>query len=269
MYGCFMCALLISPPYCTPAACLPAVAAPAAQHGARITLASFLPSTVPAFHHLTVHLLLLLPSLQSSMAPASCSPLANYPHTPSPTIAAAAAAPAAQHGARITLASFLPSRGTSLLLSGDARGRLCLHSFSSLLLRTNVSSKVLANGQYGPLLGISHLAPFTMPAPGASGPAAAAAVGGGRGSSWSAGVQGLMGGTPPLSPKGLGPAAGGEEAVWRSLFEVRGCCACSNMFGVRVVLVVMPGPDMAVIGTALVGQLFAELPVHWLKYELT
>ncbi|WIA29507.1 hypothetical protein OEZ86_012008 [Tetradesmus obliquus] len=129
----------------------------------------------------------------------------------------------AQHGARITLASFLPSRATSLLLTGDARGRLCLHAFSSLLLRTNVSSKVLANGQYGPLLGISHLAPFTMPAPGA---AAAAAGGGssgggagGRGSSWSAGVQGFRGGTPPLSPKGLGPAAGADEAAWRALFE--------------------------------------------------
>jgi hypothetical protein len=134
----------------------------------------------------------------------------------------------AQHGARITLASFLPSRGASLLLSGDARGRLCLHSFSSLLLRTNVSTKVLANGQYGPLLVISHLAPFTMPAPGCTA-AAAAAVGGGRGSSWSAGVQGFMGGTPPLSPKGLGPAAGGDDAVWRALFEVRDCCTCSDI----------------------------------------
>ncbi|WIA09423.1 hypothetical protein OEZ85_008828 [Tetradesmus obliquus] len=127
----------------------------------------------------------------------------------------------AQHGARITLASFLPSRATSLLLTGDARGRLCLHTFSSLLLRTNVSSKVLANGQYGPLLGISHLAPFTMPAPGAAAAGGCSSGGGagGRGSSWSAGVQGFRGGTPPLSPKGLGPAGGADEAAWRALFE--------------------------------------------------
>jgi hypothetical protein len=81
---------------------------------------------------------------------------------------------------------------------------------------------VLANGQYGPLLGISHLAPFTMPAPGAGGGGSAGGTGSSsrERSSWSAGIQGFIGGTPPLSPKGLGAPGGGDDAAWRALFEV-------------------------------------------------
>lgn len=146
---------------------------------------------------------------------------------------------AAQHGARLTLAGFPPGRGTSVLLSGDVRGRLCIHTFSNLLLRTNVSSKVLVSGQYGALLGISHLTPFAMPAPalpksapsGTSprqGPdtASVSPVGTGRFS-----PKGLLqpgggsrGATPPLSPKlgapGGGGAAAATEAAWKAYFEV-------------------------------------------------
>lgn len=172
---------------------------------------------------------------------------------------------AAQHGSRLTFASFLPSRSTSLLLSADSRGRLCLHTFSNLLLRTNVSSKALVNGQYGALLGISHLTPFTMPAPALS----ELGIGGtsadlnptpnpaqspspetakpqslspninpttiGRLSpkaSLKLGVGAKATGTPPLSPKlggrGGGGTAGGDEALWRAFFEVRASCATPN-----------------------------------------
>jgi hypothetical protein len=199
---------------CCMSACSPCSAARRLYHARQLPPSTISRASCTASMYLTdsLHTLLHVCLLHVTCCMSACLLAACLP-----------ALPAAQHGARITLASFLPSRGTSLLLSGDARGRLCLHAFSSLLLRTNVSSKVLANGQYGPLLGISHLAPFTMPAPGAPGSAAAAAaVAGGRGSSWSAGVQGFMGGTPPLSPKGLGPHAGADEAAWRSLFEVRG-----------------------------------------------
>jgi len=41
-------------------------------------------------------------------------------------------------------------------------GRCCLHTFSASLLRTNVASRVLINGEYGPLLSIAHLAPFGL-----------------------------------------------------------------------------------------------------------
>lgn len=72
-------------------------------------------------------------------------------------------ADAAQHGLPVTHVSFFPGKATSLLLSADRRGRMVLHSFSNLLLRTSVSSKVLVEGQYGAVLAVQHLAPFVMP----------------------------------------------------------------------------------------------------------
>ena len=41
-------------------------------------------------------------------------------------------------------------------------GRCCLHTFSASLLRTSVASRVLIGGEYGPLLNITHLTPFSM-----------------------------------------------------------------------------------------------------------
>lgn len=42
------------------------------------------------------------------------------------------------------------------------RGRCCLHTFSASLLRTNVATRMLIAGEYGPLLSIAHLAPFGL-----------------------------------------------------------------------------------------------------------
>eukprot|EP00775_Hariotina_reticulata_P011041 gene11041-11196_t len=92
---------------------------------------------------------------------------------------------------------------------GDIRGRLCLHTFSNLLLRTSVNSKVLLNGQYGALLGVSHLTPFVIPPPlTASSPRRQQQQ-----------QQGSAGGsTPPPSPK-WGLPAGADEAAWKTVFE--------------------------------------------------
>jgi hypothetical protein len=105
--------------------------------------------------------------------------------------------PAASQGAPITVVSFLPARGTSCLLTADTRGRLQLHTISSLLLRTSVSSKLLLDGQYGPLLGIQHLTPFILEVPTA---AAAAAAGGGGGTA----VGAAGGPEAAVSPKAAG-----------------------------------------------------------------
>lgn len=37
-----------------------------------------------------------------------------------------------------------------------------MHTFSASLLRTNVATRVLIAGEYGPLLSIAHLAPFGL-----------------------------------------------------------------------------------------------------------
>jgi hypothetical protein len=101
---------------------------------------------------------------------------------------------AASQGAPITVVSFLPARGTSCLLTADTRGRLQLHTISSLLLRTSVSSKLLLDGQYGPLLGIQHLTPFILEVP-------TAAAGGGGGGATAAGAGGPE---AAVSPKAAG-----------------------------------------------------------------
>jgi hypothetical protein len=52
-----------------------------------------------------------------------------------------------------------------MLLSADQRGRVALHTFSTLLLRTSASSRSLVEGNYGPVLAIQHLTPFVSNQP--------------------------------------------------------------------------------------------------------
>ncbi len=98
-----------------------------------------------------------LSSLQVNQSHAS-------PHTKhSPTLLPQLPAPStAQHGLAVTHVSFFPGRSTNAVVSIDRRGRMVLHSFSSLLLRTNVSSRVLIDGQYGAILALHHLVPFML-----------------------------------------------------------------------------------------------------------
>lgn len=126
----------------------------------------------------------------------------------------------AQHGAPISSVSFLPGKGTSQLLTADRRGRAVLHTFSSMLLRTSTASRVVLDGQYGPLLGVAHLAPFLMA------PQAAAGGGGSSGGGAGGGAGGVGGGAGPGSPMvgagGGGRLVGDDAAARRAFFEVRG-----------------------------------------------
>ncbi|GFR42943.1 hypothetical protein Agub_g3819, partial [Astrephomene gubernaculifera] len=74
---------------------------------------------------------------------------------------------AGQHGLPVTHVSFFPGRGASHVLSADRRGRLLLHSFTHIVLKTAVASRVVMDGSLGPLGAIVHLQPFftAMPPP--------------------------------------------------------------------------------------------------------
>lgn len=56
-------------------------------------------------------------------------------------------------------------RATAAALSLDTNGRLVFHSFTNILVRTSVSSRVIFEGQYGAIVGLYHLVPFSVPAP--------------------------------------------------------------------------------------------------------
>ena len=52
-----------------------------------------------------------------------------------------------------------------MLLSADQRGRVALHQFSTMLLRTSASSRAMVEGSYGPVLSMTHLTPFVTNQP--------------------------------------------------------------------------------------------------------
>jgi hypothetical protein len=69
-----------------------------------------------------------------------------------------------------------------MLLSADQRGRVALHTFSTMLLRTSASSRALVEGSYGPVLGVQHLTPFVSNQPMAGSTASGADDAGARAS---------------------------------------------------------------------------------------
>ncbi len=116
--------------------------------------------------------------------------------------------------------SFFPGRGVAAALSADRRGRLLLHSFSSLLLKTAVASRLVLDGSLGAIASVAHLTPFfavtpcspqasaTTPTPAAT-PAAQPTTPGAGGAASSAYSPAATGPAPPgAASAAAAPAAG-------------------------------------------------------------
>lgn len=171
------------------AACIAAVLH-AAQHGARVTFSGFIPGRATS--------LLLSGDARCVRAAARACTANTQLGRPQQTLAPCARCNAIRSSQQT--AFLRPARRTRLAPAACKRvhvvrrGRCCLHTFSSSLLRTAVTSRVLINGEYGPLLAISHLAPFSMP--------------------------------PPTLPAGASSTAPWpDEAAWSLLCEVGRCSA--------------------------------------------
>ncbi|GLI64518.1 hypothetical protein VaNZ11_007787 [Volvox africanus] len=80
-----------------------------------------------------------------------------------------------QHDLPVVQVSFFPGRGASMALSADRRGNLLLHTFTHIVLKTAVASRVVLGGNMGSIGSVVHLTPF-FAATSASTPAVQALV---------------------------------------------------------------------------------------------
>jgi hypothetical protein len=113
----------------------------------------------------------------------------------------------ATHPAAAPLACWhyaITARAACTCVPYSCSGRCCLHTFSASLLRTNVASRVLIAGEYGPLLSIAHLTPFSMRASAVPGAAVTGGAGAGGAVEWP------------------------DAAAWKMLCEV-GCVDCCGV----------------------------------------
>ncbi|GIM15059.1 hypothetical protein Vretimale_17920 [Volvox reticuliferus] len=67
---------------------------------------------------------------------------------------------AGQHDLPVVHVSFFPGRGASMALSVDRRGNLLLHTFTHIVLKTAVASRVVLGGNMGSISSVVHLTPF-------------------------------------------------------------------------------------------------------------
>ncbi|GAX83579.1 hypothetical protein CEUSTIGMA_g11004.t1 [Chlamydomonas eustigma] len=70
-----------------------------------------------------------------------------------------------QHSLPVIHVSFFPGRTTTCAISVDRRGRMVSHSFSTMLMRTGVSSRPLLDGSLGTISSVQHLIPFPASPP--------------------------------------------------------------------------------------------------------
>ncbi len=105
-----------------------------------------------------------------------------------------------QHHLPVVHVSFFPGRGATMALTVDRRGRLLLHTFTSILLKTAVASRLVLDGNLGTIGSIVHLMPYNYVVQ-----QAAAGQQGGAGAG-----AGSGGGAVRRSESGPGVAAAGE-----------------------------------------------------------